>query len=57
MNNIKNKNVDIEKALKFIESYAFKDEKEVYTNGTILVPLFRVKQALIDKAYNGFRGG
>ncbi|MBQ5655941.1 MAG: hypothetical protein IIV14_00720 [Bacteroidaceae bacterium] len=49
-----NKMVDIDKALEFIEEYAFKDHKEVYTNGAELVPLFRVKQALIDRAYNGF---
>ena len=49
--------VDVEKALAFIADYAFKDDKEVYTNGTVLVPLFRVKQALVDKAYNGFREG
>lgn len=29
----------------FVESYSFKDKKEVYTNGIELVPLFRVKQA------------
>lgn len=46
--------VDVDKAIQFLEGYAFKDDKEVYTNGTILLPLFRVKQALIDKAYNGF---
>lgn len=48
--------VDVEKAMQFLEGYAFKDDKEVYTNGTTLVPLFRVKQALVDKAYNGFCG-
>ena len=53
----KENNLDIEKALEFIESYAFKDEKKVYTNGSELVQLFRVKQALIDKAYNGFLEG
>jgi len=29
--------------------YAFKDEKEIYTNGTILVPLFRVLDAISQK--------
>lgn len=29
--------------------YAFKDEKEVYTNGAILVPLFRVLDAISQK--------
>lgn len=33
----------------FIIDYSFKDSKEVYTNGTILVPLFRVLDALIQK--------
>ncbi len=45
--------VDVDKAMAFVEEYAFKDDKEVYTNGSILVPLFRVKQAFVDKAYNG----
>lgn len=49
--------VDVEKALEFVEDYAFTDDKKVYTNGTVLVPLFRVKQAFVDKAYNGFREG
>lgn len=35
-----------EKVLKFVKEYAFKDRKEIYTNGTILVPLFRVEYAL-----------
>ena len=43
--------------MKFIEGYAFKDEKRVYTNGSMLVPLLRVKQAIEDKAYNGFCEG
>lgn len=51
------KQIDVDKALKFIENYAFKDSEEIYTNGTILVPLFRVKQAIIDKAYNGLFEG
>ena len=51
-------NVDVDKAMAFIESYAFADSKEIYTNGSELVQLFRVKQALVDKAYNGlFEGG
>ena len=49
--------LDVDKAMLFIEDYAFKDEKEVYTNGAVLVPMFRVKQALVDKAYNGLFGG
>lgn len=48
---------EVDKAMEFIESYSFKDDKKVYTNGSVLVPLFRVKQALIDKAYNGLFEG
>lgn len=31
---------------KFANDYAFKDSDEVYTNGSMLVPLFRIEQAL-----------
>jgi len=34
------------KIIDFITSYSFKDSKKVYTNGTILVPLFRVIDAI-----------
>ena len=30
----------------FLLDYSFKDEEEVYTNGSLLIPTFRVKQAL-----------
>ena len=30
----------------FIKGYAFKDKQEVYTNGSDLVPLFRVEQMM-----------
>lgn len=30
----------------FVKSYGFKDNKEVYTNGSELIPVFRVKQWL-----------
>lgn len=30
----------------FLSDYSFKDEEEVYTNGSLLIPTFRVKQAL-----------
>ena len=49
--------VDVDKAMECVEGYAFKDDQEVYTNGTVLVPLFRVKQAFIDKAYTGLFEG
>jgi hypothetical protein len=32
----------------FIIRYSFKDEKQIYTNGTILVPLFRVLDAILQ---------
>lgn len=31
---------------KFAKEYGFKDDKEVYTNGSDLIPIFRVKQWL-----------
>jgi hypothetical protein len=37
------------KIAEFIIDYSFKDKKEGNTNGTILVPLFRVLDALIQK--------
>lgn len=49
--------VDADKALEWLEGYTFTDTKQVYTNGTLLVPLFRVRQALKDKAYNGLMEG
>jgi hypothetical protein len=37
------------KIIDFIIDYSFKDKEEVYTNGTILVPLFRVLDAVAQK--------
>jgi hypothetical protein len=37
------------KIIDFIIDYSFKDSQEVYTNGTILVPLFRVLDAISHK--------
>ena len=31
--------------MEFIKKYSFKDEKEIYTNGADLIPVFRVEQA------------
>lgn len=31
---------------KFLEDYSFKDKEEVYTNGSMLVPVFRVEQMI-----------
>jgi hypothetical protein len=36
------------KIINFIIDYSFNDKQQVYTNGTILVPLFRVLDALIQ---------
>ena len=36
------------KIIDFIIDYSFKDKEEVYTNGTILVPLFRVLDAIVQ---------
>lgn len=45
--------------LDFIRKYSFKDEKEIYTNGADLIPVFRVEQAwdhytdvILDYIYN-----
>lgn len=37
------------KIINFIIDYSFKDKKQAYTNGTILVPLYRVLDAIIQK--------
>lgn len=39
-------NAEYIKIVDFIFDYSFKDSQEVYTNGTILVPLFRVLDAI-----------
>ena len=37
------------KVIEFIMDYSFKDSQEVYTNGIVLVPLFRVLDAIEQK--------
>ncbi len=37
------------KIIDFIIGYSFKDEQQVYTNGTIVVPLYRVLDAIVQK--------
>lgn len=37
------------KIIDFIINYSFKDTQQVYTNGTILVPLFRVLDSINQK--------
>lgn len=41
----------------FITEYSFKDEKQMYTNGAMLVPLFRVLDAIIQKGKPYQEGG
>ena len=45
----------------FIKEYSFKDKKEYYTNGSMLIPVFRMEQAHVyygkqirDKAIDEF---
>lgn len=40
------------KLVDFILTYCFKDEQEIYTNGIVLVPVFRVLDAIIQKGEN-----
>lgn len=42
------------KVIDFILDYSFKDEEHVYSNGMLLVPLFRVLDAITQegKPYN-----
>lgn len=49
--------VDVGKALAWLEYYTMTDTKQVYSNGCVYVPLYRVKQAFEDKAYNGLLEG
>lgn len=35
----------------FLEDYSFKDKEEVYTNGSVLVPVFRVEQ-MVEHYFN-----
>lgn len=44
------------KVIDFIINYSFKDNKEIYTNGTILVPLYRVIDAITQKGENYISG-
>ena len=38
-------------AEEFIAAYEFKDKEQIYTNGSMLIPSFRVKQ-LIEHYYS-----
>ena len=46
---MKNATEEERKIIEFIIDYAFKDSKRVYTNGAILVPLFRVLDGITQK--------
>ena len=45
--------VEVDKAMAWLEGYTMTDTKQIYSNGIVFVPLFRVEQAFVDKAYNG----
>lgn len=49
--------VEVDKAMAWLEGYTMTDTKQIYSNGIVFVPLFRVKQAFVDKAYNGLQEG
>ena len=49
--------VEVDKAMAWLEGYTMTDTEQIYSNGTAFVPLFRVKQAFVDKAYNGLQEG
>lgn len=53
------KDFQASKVAKFLLDYCFKDSQEVYTNGTVLVPMFRVLDALamIDQKSIDYREG
>ena len=40
-----------ETPLEFLKSYEFKDKEKIYTNGSMLIPTFRVKQ-MIEHYFN-----
>ena len=44
------------KIIDFIIDYSFEDSQQVYTNGTILVPLYRVLDAIVQKG-EPYQGG
>ena len=49
--------VDVDKAILWLKDYVFEDSRKIYTNGSRLIPYFRVLQAFRDKAYNGLQEG
>jgi len=53
---MKNATEEERKIIEFIIDYAFKDSKQVYTNGTILVPLFRVLDGITQKGKHYYEG-
>ena len=49
--------VEVDKAMAWLEGYTMTDTKQIYSNGIVYVPMFRVEQAFVDKAYNGSQEG
>ena len=49
--------VEVDKAMAWLEGYTMTDTKKIYSNGIVYVPMFRVEQAFVDKAYNGLQEG
>ena len=49
--------VEVDKAMAWLEGYTMTDTKQIYSNGIVYVPMFRVEQAFVDKAYNGLQEG
>jgi hypothetical protein len=47
--------VEVDKAMAWLEGYTMTDTKQIYSKGIVYVPLFRVEQAFVDKAYNGLQ--
>lgn len=35
----------------FLKEYSFKDNREIYTNGSMLIPVFRVEQMIAHYMY------
>ena len=56
MTNIEINKIDFPKSIwKFILDNSFKDTEEIYTNGALLIPTYRVKQA-IEHYYGPIEG-
>lgn len=49
--------VEVDKAMAWLEGYTMTDTRQIYSNSIVYVPMFRVEQAFVDKAYNGLQEG